>query len=89
MASDFCVTNKANQNLNNSQKELLRWKFRLGHIGFQHVQWLIRTDFLKLQVNSRAVAKFEIPKCAACDFGNGHHRSNKVNTIKNNPMKEQ
>ena len=36
-ANDFCVTNKANQNLTPSQKELLWCHFRLGHIGFQHV----------------------------------------------------
>ena len=48
-----CVTNEANQNLNPSQKELLRWHFRLGHIRFQHVQWLIRTGRLKLQGNSK------------------------------------
>ena len=35
----FCVTNKANHNLNPSQKELLQWNFRRGNIGFQHVQW--------------------------------------------------
>ena len=40
-----CVTNEANQNLTPSQKELLRWHFKLGHIGFQHVQWLIHTEF--------------------------------------------
>ena len=38
LANDVCVTNEANQNLNPSQKELLRWNFRLGHIVFQHVQ---------------------------------------------------
>ena len=27
-----CVTNKANQKLTPSQKKLLRWHFRLGHI---------------------------------------------------------
>ena len=61
----------------------------LGNIGFQHVQWLIRTGSLKLQVNSKAVANYESPKCAACEFVKVHRRPNKVNTIKNNIMKEQ
>ena len=89
MKNSVCVTNEANQNLTPSHKELLRWNFRLGHIGFQHVQWLIRTGHLKVQGNSKVVANCEGPKCAACDFGKGHRRPNKVNTINNNPMKEQ
>ena len=81
-----CVTNEANQNLTPSQKELLRWHFRLGHIGFQQVQLLIRTGRLKVQVNSKAVSNCERSKCAACEFVKGHNQSNKVNTIKKNPM---
>ena len=42
-----------------------------------------------MQVNSKAVANCEGPKCAAFEFVKGHCRPNKVNTIKNNPMKEQ
>ena len=42
-----------------------------------------------MQGNSRAVANCEWPKCAACEFGKGHRRPNKVNTIKKNPIKEQ
>ena len=89
MKSDVCVTNEANQNLTPSHKELIRWYFRLGHIGFQHVQWLINTGRLKVQVNSKAVANCESPKCAACKSVKGHRRRNKINTIKKNPMKEQ
>ena len=43
LTSSVCVTNEANQNLTPSHKELFRWHFRLVHIGFQHVQWLIHT----------------------------------------------
>ena len=32
-----CITNNAKHNLTISQKELLRWNFRLVHIGFQNV----------------------------------------------------
>ena len=68
LTSSFCITNKANQNLTISQKELLRWHFRLGHIGLQHVQWLIRIGRLKVQGNSKAVANCKRPKCAVCEF---------------------
>ena len=37
------VTKMTNPELNPSQKELLIRNFRLGHIGLQHVQWLILT----------------------------------------------
>ena len=49
LKNDVCVTNEANKNLTPSQKGLLRWHYRLGHIGFQHMQWLIRTMRLKVQ----------------------------------------
>ena len=32
-----CETSKHNMNLNDAQKELLQWHYRLRHIGFQHV----------------------------------------------------
>ena len=42
-----------------------------------------------MQVKSRAVSKFEMPKCAAYEFVNGHCWPNKVKTTKKNPMKEK
>ena len=89
MSSAVCVTNEANKKLNPSQKELIRWHFRLGHIGLQHVQQLICAGCLKVQENSKAVANCENPKCSACEFGKGHCKSKKVNTINNNPTKDQ
>ena len=65
------------------------WHFRLVHIGFQHVQWLIRTGRLKVKINTKAVANCESTKCAACEFGKGCRRPNKLKTIKKKHMKEQ
>ena len=56
---------------------------------FQNIQCLIHTGRLKVQGNSKAVANCKIPKCAACEFGKVHRQPNKMNTIKNNTMKEQ
>ena len=38
LTSAVSVNNKANQNLAPSQKDLIRWHFKLGHIELQHVQ---------------------------------------------------
>ena len=53
------------------------------------MKWLISTGRLKLQVNSQSVANYERPKCETCESVKGHRLSNKANTIKNNPMKEE
>ena len=53
------------------------------------MQWQINTGSLKVQVNSKAVANCERPKCAAGESVKGRCQYNKINTIKNNPMKEQ
>ena len=71
LESAVCVTRKANQNLTHSQKELLLRKFRLGHIGFQHVQWLICTWSMKVQVNSKVMVNCESTKCTDCEFLKG------------------
>ena len=89
LSRSVCVTNEANKNLTPPQKELLRWRFRLVHIGLKHVQWLIRTWRLKVKRYSKTVANCEGPKCASCEFGKGHRRPNKVNKIKKNTMKNQ
>ena len=44
---------------------------------------------MKVQGNSNSVSNFEMPKCAACEFGKVRRQSNKLNRIKKNPMKEQ
>ena len=38
----ICVTDSCNKNLTGPEKELLRLHFRLGHIGFRHIQWMVR-----------------------------------------------
>jgi hypothetical protein len=42
----LCVTDDQNQNLSQAQKELLRWHFRLGHLGFRTIQMLLRSKAL-------------------------------------------
>ena len=42
-----------------------------------------------MQGYSKAVANFERPKCATCEFRKSHRRPNKINIIKKNNIKEQ
>ena len=69
LALSGCVSDEVNQNLTAAQKWLLRWHFRLGHIGFGNVQWLGRKEWLGPHGEKMGSAKLEAPKCAACQFG--------------------
>ena len=59
------VIGKTNQNIIPKQKSLLKWHFKLVHIVYHHVKWLLRTLNLKVQGNAKDVANCAIPKCAA------------------------
>ena len=48
LVSAVNVTNKSNQNLDKSQKELLKWHYKLGHIGMKHVKYLINHDRIQI-----------------------------------------
>lgn len=64
-----------NQNLTGTQKELLRWHFHLGHIGFEHIKWLARSGFIPVTNPKQfGSADTQIPTCAACEFGKAHKR---------------
>ena len=64
----------SNLNLTEAEKELLRWHYRLGHIGFRKIQHLMRSGVLCLSQSQRQLHKSACqiknpPKCAACQFG--------------------
>ena len=69
-----------NKNLNEAEKELLRWHYRLGHLSFRKIQHLMKTGALSHTSSSRALhtAASKLthpPKCAACLFGKQVARS--------------
>ncbi len=64
-----CVTDEMNQNLTSLQKLMLQWHFKLGHIGFQHLQWIARQGWLGKLAEKFGVSSVAPPKCAACQFG--------------------
>jgi Reverse transcriptase (RNA-dependent DNA polymerase) len=79
------TVSEENRNLTPAQKELLRWHYKLGHIDFRRIQYLLRLGLLATNDVSRAgspiasesnrrlhtmAAKLtDYPKCAACMYG--------------------
>ena len=75
-AESITATHSENHNLPEPHKELLRWHYRLGHIGLRTVQFLMRSGALatsqsKQSLHTQAVKipVHDLPKCAACQFG--------------------
>ena len=65
---------EANRNLPESQKELLRWHQRFGHISFARIKALMRSGALSFtqqscNLHTKAAQSHENPLCAACQFG--------------------
>jgi hypothetical protein len=68
------VVSNSNINLSEPEKELLRWHYRLGHLSFWKIQFLLRSGVLshsaathRLHATARQIAP--PPKCAACMYG--------------------
>ena len=63
-----------NHNLSEPHKELLRWHYRLGHIGFRKIQFLMRSGVLSHTDTTRrphtaACRITTLQRCAACQYG--------------------
>jgi hypothetical protein len=75
-----------NGNLTETEKELLRWHFRLGHVHFRRLQFLLRSGALSSTDSARrlqtACAKLRrFPMCAACQFAKQRARSTPGQTV--------
>ena len=82
------VATNNNKNMSEAAKELLRLHFRLGHVNFKTLAWMIRSG--KVQVrNPKSVANvYPFPKCAACEFGKACRQGSDATSTKRNPDKE-
>ena len=72
LAANLSVMDTLNQNLSHGQKDALKWHQRLGHIGFQWIQWLARNGFLGSAGNR--MVSCEAPLCAACQLARAQKR---------------
>jgi len=59
-----------------TQKILLCWHFKLGHLGFVAVQWLGQQGFFGPQGEAMGHARFNSPKCGMCLLGKQHKTAN-------------
>ena len=69
-----------NGNLTEPEKELLRWHYRLGHLGFRKIQLLMRSGVLansesKRRLHSACCRINPPPICSACQFAKQTVRS--------------
>jgi hypothetical protein len=74
LQTTLTTVNAENYNLSEPQKELLRWHYRLGHLGFRKIQSLMRSGVLSHTQSTRslhtAASKITTPpRCSACQFG--------------------
>lgn len=62
-----CVASESNHDLSPTQKEIIRWHWRLGHPGKDSLQWLATRGLLG--PNSPRIAKQDVSMCATCNYG--------------------
>ena len=76
-----CVTDDLNPNLTRQQKQLLRLHFKLGHLGFQHLHWILRNmPMLGVRGWIGSLKDVAAPLCTACIQGGMQCRPIKGNT---------
>ena len=74
LAASINTVSNRNANLTDPDKELLRWHYRLGHIGMKRVQFLMRTGVLAHTESARRIQLAasrvnRTPMCTACQYG--------------------
>ena len=85
---NLCITDENNQNINQAQKELLRWHFRLGHLNWCALQHLLRSGALgKTRLQQSAANCRTHPKCSSCQYGKGKRRPTPSSTSQ--PVRER
>ena len=96
--AQFTVFDERNQNLTRSQKEILLWHHRLGHIAWKHLQVLMtRCTQVSSKVTSdcspcinpknTGAANCDAPLCAACELGRAHRKGSGAHKSKRVPDK--
>ena len=74
LSETISTVHSSNFNLTESEKELLKWHHRLGHLSFRRIQSLLRSGTFAHTDSARTLHRsvYRIrhpPKCAACLYG--------------------
>jgi hypothetical protein len=85
-ALNATLVGETNSNISPWTKHWLRWHYKLGHLGFEHVRRLgvagyLDTKALNLTKSELAAA----PKCAACCYGKQARKPDNVNPKSQKP----
>jgi len=87
------LTEGANFNLSDPEKELLRWHYRLGHVALTKVQWMFCQGYLghtegERQLQGAASKLSSCPMCTACQYAKQRRKPAQGSTKQNVPKSE-
>ena len=82
--SNLSIADDENQNLTPSQKLLLHWHDRWGHMGLQKVQRILRV-FPFASEKFLSASRCTLPKCTICEYSKGHRLHTSGNRATTNP----
>ena len=63
-----CVAAETHQNISPTQKETLRWHWKLGHPGVKVLKWLAERGLLG-NLKNKIAKMADTPLCATCQYG--------------------
>jgi hypothetical protein len=79
--ANLSLPDPTNQNLTRSQKLLLHWHYRFGHLNLPSVQGILRgPPFLSLTFKAASKCDAHTLKCATCEYVKGHQWKNGVDS---------
>ena len=92
-ALNACVMSEMNQNLTVSQKELLKWHCRFGHLALKDCQRILKSGAVGLNPVIKAASNVDLNKtpliCGSCAFSKAKRKSHRKKTDKESPTVHQ